>query len=167
VTPDAIAAWLDLGASGLLLAAVWAWATGRIRTGAECDRERARADAAEAKYVELLKEDIRVLQERDRTLALAAWTPTVASRRDIVAATPGVSLPAGTYWLLLKNNGAGNMNVGTAAAGTMALAAAQTKNLGTATVGATLDATAATWTKINTYVNVRLNGRVFGQAASF
>lgn len=100
---------------------------------------------------------------------LASYTPTVASLRTIPSSSTVVYVPPGLYWLVLKNNHASNtLGVGVTAAGTMATNTAQTKTLtGVVSFGSTLDLVAATWTKIATVPGVRLNGRVFGQAAIF
>lgn len=102
--------------------------------------------------------------------SLAAVAATVAVKRDIPVTSPPVYLAPGTYWLVLKSNG-NNANatwtMGVTAVGAMAANTWQQKILTTSALGATLDFVAATWTKQTTIPVVRLNGRVFGQAASF
>lgn len=100
--------------------------------------------------------------------SLASYTPSAASLRTISVTSPPIYLAPGCYWLVIKNNHASNaLQMGGAAAGTMAVNAAQTKTLTTAAFGATLDLVAATWTKINQVPGVRLNGRIAGQAVAF
>ena len=100
--------------------------------------------------------------------ALAAFTPTAAALRTVPIAGAPVYLPPGLYWLVLKNNNAAaTLGLGSAAGGTMAQTTGQTKALGAAALGATLDFVAATWAKVTYLPGVRLNGQVFGQAAAF
>lgn len=100
--------------------------------------------------------------------SLATWTPSAASNRTILATSAPIYVPAGSYWLLIKNNHATNsMALGYTAAGTMSVNTVQTKTLTTAAFGSTLDLVLATWTKLTISPGVRLNGRVFGQATAF
>lgn len=100
---------------------------------------------------------------------LASFTPTVASNRTIPAITPPVYLPPGTYWVVLRNeNASRGLGVGTAPAGTMGQNVVQTKTIpDIGTPGDPLDLITG-WTKAATpWTGLRLNGRVFGQAAAF
>lgn len=74
---------INLGFAGALCFALlagwrkqWVWGYQYKAKEEECEEERNRADAADQKYVELLKEEIKDHKERDRTLdtitALAA-----------------------------------------------------------------------------------------------
>lgn len=100
--------------------------------------------------------------------ALAAFTPTAASLRQILATSAPVYLAPGIYWLVLKNNNTtSTFGLGFATAGTMAQSNAQTKTLTTAALPATLDFVAVTWAKAGLTAGLRLNGRVFGQATTF
>ena len=95
------------------------------------------------------------------------WTPSAASNRSIDANSAPVYLPPGIYWLVIQNlHATSTFSLGTTAAGTMALNAAQTKTIAGA-LGSTLDLVAATWTKTAGVPGARLNGRVFGQTAEF
>jgi len=99
--------------------------------------------------------------------AADAWTPSVASKRTIVAATPGTLLAPGIYWLVIQNNHAtSTFGLGSVASGTLSHNRGQTKTL-TVPVGATLDFTAATWTKTTGIYAVVLEGRAFGQSSVF
>jgi hypothetical protein len=94
-----------------------------------------------------------------------SFTPVAASQRSSVAGSI-VTIGAGVYWLAIRNTSASNtFGIGSAAAGTLATNTAQTKAI--AALGATLDAVTATWVKATAAIAVRLNGRVFGQAAAF
>ena len=95
------------------------------------------------------------------------FTPSAASNRSINASSAPVYLPPGVYWLVIQNlHATSAFSLGTTAAGTMALNAAQTKTIAGA-LGSTLDFVAATWTKTAGVPGARLNGRVFGQTAEF
>jgi len=95
------------------------------------------------------------------------WTPTVASKRTIVAYVPGTLLAPGAYWLVLQNNHpTSSFGVGSVASGTLSHNRGQTKTL-TVPVGATLDFTAATWTKTTGIYAVVLEGRAFGETTVF
>lgn len=101
---------------------------------------------------------------------LATWTPTVASLRTIsVTGGAGSGLPAGAYWLVLKNNHASNtLAVGMVTQGTMGNTnQSQTKTFTTAAFGTSLDFVAATWTKQTYLPNIRMNGASFGQSTLF
>ena len=96
------------------------------------------------------------------------YTPAAAANQTSTPATVPIYLAPGLYWLVFRNTSPSNrtLAIGSAAAGTMALNIAQTKTLGSA-LASTLDFVAATWTKATFLTGVRLNGRVFGQTASF
>ena len=96
------------------------------------------------------------------------YTPSAAANQTSTPSIVPIYLQPGIYWLVLRNTSPSNrtMAVGSAAAGTMALNICQTKTLGSA-LGTTLDFVAATWTKATFLLGARLNGRVFGQTASF
>jgi hypothetical protein len=97
----------------------------------------------------------------------ASRSNTATAVQTVNISTPGTYLPPGLYWLVLRNTSASVVfALGSLAAGTMALSACQTKTLGSG-LGSTLDFVAATWTKVNSVVGARLNGRVFGQTAAF
>lgn len=84
--PEAIQAVANLGALGLALIAIWAFATGRVRVGALVDREKAE-----------LKE------ERDQWRALASGTtPELKRLNDLLqtAVTLLVERPADTKQLV-------------------------------------------------------------------
>lgn len=119
--------------------------------------------------------EMRLYRERgDKTLEYVSgvscsesFTPTAPSTRTVNVTVPGTVIPAGSYWVVLRNTHAtSTLAVGTAAAGTLALNTCQTKTL-RSSLGATLDATAATWTKRTYLVGARLNPRHFGQTSSF
>lgn len=101
------------------------------------------------------------------TGTLAQYTPGSASNRTIAVTTPPVYLPPGTYWVVLRNeNTARALQPGVTTAGTMAQNVIQTQTLA-GVPGATLDLVTG-WTKAATpWTGLRLNGRVFGQAAAF
>lgn len=96
----------------------------------------------------------------------ASRSNTASAVQTVDITTPGTYLAPGLYWLVFRNTHASTVfALGSLAAGTMALANAQTKPI--AALGSTLDLVAATWTKINSVVGCRLNGRVFGGGAAF
>jgi hypothetical protein len=97
----------------------------------------------------------------------ASRSNTGSAIQTVAITTPGTYIPPGLYWLVLRNtSGSVVFALGSLAAGTMALAACQTKTLGSG-LGSTLDFVAATWAKVNSVVGARLNGRVFGQTTAF
>ena len=97
----------------------------------------------------------------------ASRSNTASAVNTVNVSTPGTYLAPGLYWLVLRNTSASVVfALGSLAAGTMALSACQTKTLGSG-LGSTLDFVAATWTKVNSVIGARLNGRVFGQTAAF
>ncbi len=95
------------------------------------------------------------------------FTAAAAGTRAL-SCFPPIYLAPGLYWLVVQNRHATNtFGVGsTAASAAFAVNTAQTKAT-TNPNGATLDFVAATWTKVTDMYAVRLNGRVFGQAAAF
>lgn len=100
-----------------------------------------------------------------------SFTPGGAASTRTVAATTPATLQPGLYWLAVRNTHAtSTFGIGGAAggAGTANFNAnrAQTKTLGSA-LGATLDATAATWTRTSALPAARLNGRIWGQSSAF
>lgn len=99
---------------------------------------------------------------------LAQFTPSAASNRTATVNSAPVYLPPGTYWVLARNdNTARALNLGVIAGGTMGQDVMQTHTsvLASPSVPASL---ATGWTKATTpWTGLRLNGRVFGQAAAF
>jgi hypothetical protein len=98
-----------------------------------------------------------------------SFTPGgVASNQTSSVGAPPVYLPPGLYWVVLRNT----HGVQTFGIATTAISAAightpiQTKTLGSA-LAATLDAVAATWTKVASFAGGRLNSRVFGQTTTW
>lgn len=102
--------------------------------------------------------------------ATGAWsaTPASAGIRVMTMASPPVYLPAGVYWLVIRNTHAtSTLGIGYTATGAgVAGDTIQTKALASA-LSNTLDFVAVTWTKLSHVTSVRLNGRVFGQTALF
>jgi hypothetical protein len=99
--------------------------------------------------------------------AAETFTPGAASKRTIAAAPVRTALNPGIYWLVVQNNHAtSTFGVGSAASGTLSHNRAQTKTL-TVPVGATLDFTAATWTKVTAIYAVVLEGAMWGQTSAF
>lgn len=98
---------------------------------------------------------------------LAAFTPSAGSNRIIAVTTPPVYLAPGTYWVVLRNeNTARVLQAGGTTAGTMGQNVLLTQTLASAP-GSALDFITG-WTKVATpWTGLRLNGRVFGQAAAF
>lgn len=99
---------------------------------------------------------------------LASWTSSGASNRTIPVTSPPAYLPAGVYWLVIKNQHATNgMGVGVATAGTMGMSTWQNNTL---TAGVALPSTlnfVTGWAKGTTYPGAQLNGRSFGESALF
>ena len=96
----------------------------------------------------------------------ASRSNTGSAVQTVNITTPGTYIAPGLYWLVFRNTHASTVfALGSLAAGTMALANAQTKPI--AALGSPLDLVAATWTKINSVVGCRLNGRVFGGGSAF
>jgi hypothetical protein len=101
------------------------------------------------------------------TGTLAAFTPTVGSRRNIDVDGAPIYLPAGCYWVVLKNNNATQtLIVGGVGAGTMSLIGTQTKTFTTAALAATLDLETG-WTKQTYMHHIQFSGRVFDLSTAF
>ena len=99
--------------------------------------------------------------------AADAFTPGAASKRTITAAVPRVKITAGVYWLVIQNDHAtSTFGVGSVTTGTLSHNRGQTKTL-TVPVGATLDFTAATWTKVTGIYAAMLEGASWGQTSAF
>lgn len=96
-----------------------------------------------------------------------SFTPSAASLRTVNAATLPTRLPPGLYWLAIQSRHAtSSFDLGAIAPNAFAPNTAQTKTT-TNPNGATLDAVAATWTKVTGVYCARLDGRVFGGTAAF
>jgi hypothetical protein len=94
--------------------------------------------------------------------SLSAFTPTVASKRSLEALGAPALLGPGSYWLVIQNTHAtSTFGLGSIASGPLSLNRAQTKTL-PVVVGATLDFTLATWTKVTAIYAVILEGDVLG-----
>jgi len=95
-------------------------------------------------------------------VAADAFTPGAASKRSIAAAGAPTLLGPGSYWLVIQNNHAtSTFGLGSIASGPLSINRGQTKTL-TVPVGATLDFTAATWTKVTAIYAAILEGDVLG-----
>lgn len=96
-----------------------------------------------------------------------SFTASSVSVRTLAAASAPVVLDPGIYWLVLQSTHATNtFGVGTTAAAALYGGATQTKTT-TNPNGATLDFTAATWTKTTATPAAILLGRVFGESTAF
>ena len=129
-------------------------------------------NASERKWGwDLYRQDVTGDNVLNRVAASSAdetFTPTVVSTRTITAASAPVILPPGLYWIVIQcRHASNNFDARFAAASGLGKAVAQTKTT-TNPNGATLDFTAATWTK-NTGATpgIILNGRVFGENTAF
>lgn len=101
---------------------------------------------------------------------LAQWTASAVATRTVAVTSPPIVLLPGVYWVAVKNNhGSATLGIGwiQTAASNLQANLSQTKTLTTSAFGSTLDMVAATWTKQAHVLNVRLNGRVFGQSSAF
>jgi len=118
----------------------------------------------------LYQQDVgtNVLNRVAASTADDTFTPGAASTRTLDAGSAPVVLPPGLYWIAVQcRHASNNFQLDHAAAGTIARATSQTKTT-TNPNGATLDFTAATWTKNSGAVpGVVLNGRVFGESTAF
>jgi len=95
-------------------------------------------------------------------VAADAFTPGAASKRSIAAAGAPTLLGPGSYWLVIQNNHAtSTFGLGSIASGPLSINRAQTKTL-TVPIGAQLDFTLATWTKVTAIYAVILEGDVLG-----
>ena len=86
------------------------------------------------------------------------------------AAVPGTYLAPGVYWLAIRNTAASNVfyvNFSYVWGGVNTTATPNQTKPSMPALGATLDVVAATWTKGHRVCAVKLDGRVFGQTASF
>lgn len=103
------------------------------------------------------------------TYATLSFTPSAASDRTANVATPGTELRPGIYWLCVRNSHATNtfglrrLANATEVSGT----ACRSNSTGIAALGATLDPITNFSTNLTGAPYVRLNGRVFGEAAAF
>ncbi len=99
--------------------------------------------------------------------AVQAFTPSAASKQTLAAATDPTILSPGLYWLAVQCTHATNaLTIGAIVDNDFACNTSQTKTT-TNPNGATLDAVAATWTKVTDLYCVRLNGQVFGGSGLF
>lgn len=94
-----------------------------------------------------------------------SFTPSAIDDRVSPAATPGVLLQPGLYWLVIRNTSAAQTFsvrrfVSTEAMGNVAMV-----NTSVPGLGATIDL--STWGKNPGVFLARLNGRVFGQSSAF
>lgn len=96
------------------------------------------------------------------------FTAAAASNRTLAATSAPVYIPPGIYWLVIQNRHATSSFAlaSTAQSSSLWGNTAQTKTT-TNPNGATLDFVAATWTKVTAIYGVIMEGRVFGQTASF
>jgi hypothetical protein len=95
-----------------------------------------------------------------------SFTPTAASWQSSNAASTPVYLPAGCYWLVVRNTSSSRaLTLGASILATAMFYAHQAKAI--PALGSTLDFVAATWTKSYTVAGAGLQGRVFGQSTAW
>jgi hypothetical protein len=96
-----------------------------------------------------------------------SFTGSGAQVRTLDGSSPPYTIQPGYYWLVIQNSHATNtFGIATTAGTALSSVAGQTKTT-TNPNGATLDFTAATWTKNNSGVGAVLVGRVFGESTAF
>lgn len=93
------------------------------------------------------------------------FTASIASSRTSQVGSPPVTVPAGMYWLVVRNTHATNTwIIGGATAGTLSGNFSRTKTLGSA-LGSTLDLSTG-WSASTVVVGARLTARILGEASS-